>query len=41
MTGQAALPVWREQAQRIPPLMPPRIRDVTALEDNVIDRMAG
>ena len=38
---QAALKVGREQAQRIPPLAPPRIGDVAALEHDVIDRPVG
>src|SRR5205085_12195931 len=35
---QAALPVRRQQAKRVPPLTPPRVRDVAAFEDDVIDR---
>ena len=41
MAGQPALPVRREQAQRIPALVPPGIRDLAALEHDVIDRAVG
>ena len=39
--GQAALRVGGEQAQRIPALAPPRVRDLAALEHEVIDRPVG
>jgi hypothetical protein len=41
MAGQTALPVGREQAQGIPALVPPRVRDLPAFEDDVVDRPAG
>ena len=41
MPGQAALPVGREQAQRVPALAPPRVGDLAALEHDVIDRSVG
>jgi hypothetical protein len=37
-TRQAALPIGREQPQRIPALPPPRVRDPAALKHDVIDR---
>ena len=39
VSGQAALPIRRQQAQRIPSLAPPRIADLAALQHNVIDRV--
>src|SRR5262249_23945935 len=41
VTGQPALPVRRQQPQRVPALAPPGIRDLAALEDDVIDRALG
>ncbi len=38
---QSGLPVRREQPQRIPPLGPPRVRDLTPLEHDVVDGTAG
>ncbi len=38
VAGQTALPVGREEAQRVPALPAPRVRDLTALEHDVIDR---
>src|SRR5262249_52018356 len=38
---QPALPVWREQPQRIPALGAPRVGDLAALEDQMIDRALG
>ena len=39
--GQPALPVRREQAQRVPALGPPRVGDLAALEHHVVDRALG
>src|SRR6185295_1536579 len=36
-----ALPVGREQPQRIPALRFPRVGDLTPLEDHVVDRAGG
>ena len=41
VAGQAAQPVGREQAQRIPALRPPGVGDLAALEHDVIDRALG
>src|SRR5688572_2694667 len=41
VTGQTALRVRREQPQRVPTLAAPGVRDVAALEDNVLDRALG
>ena len=40
-SGQPALPVGREQPQRVPALRLPRVRDVAALEHDVVDRSCG
>src|SRR5262249_55687209 len=39
--GKPALPVRRQEAKRIPALAPPRIRDLAAFEDDVVDRTLG
>jgi hypothetical protein len=39
--GQAALPVRREQPQRVPALAPPGVRNFPALEHQMIDRPLG
>ena len=36
--GQVALPVGREQPQRVPTLVAPRVRHLAALEHDVVDR---
>jgi len=41
VAGQAALPVGGEEPQRVPALAPPRIGDLAAFEDDVIDRALG
>ena len=41
MAGKAALPVGREEPQRIPALAPPGVRHLSAFEDDVIDRPVG
>ena len=41
IAGQTALPVGRQQPQRVPALAPPGVRDLAALEDDVIDRSLG
>ena len=38
IAGQAALPVGRQQPQRVPALAPPGVRHLAALEHHVIDR---
>ena len=38
---QPALPVGRQQAQRIPALGAPAVRDFAALEQHVVDRTLG
>ena len=38
MVGQPALPVGRQQSQRVPALAPPGVRHLPALEEDVIDR---
>ena len=38
VAGQPALPVGREQAQRVPPLRLPRVGHLAALEDHMVDR---
>ena len=38
---QAALPVGREQPQRVPALAPPGVRHLAALEHDVVDRPVG
>ena len=38
IAGQPALPVWREEPQRIPTLAPPGVGHLAALEHHVIDR---
>ena len=39
--GQPALPVGREQAEQVPALRAPRIRDLAALEHHMVDRALG
>ena len=39
MAGEAALAVRREQPERVPALGPPRVRDLTAFEDHMVDRV--
>ena len=39
--GQPALPVGREQAERVPALGPPRVGDLAALEHHVVDGALG
>jgi hypothetical protein len=39
MARQAALPVRGEKAERLPALVTPRIRHVSAIEYDVIDRL--
>ena len=41
IAGQPALPVRREQPQRVPALAAPGVRDLAALEHDVIDRALG
>ena len=41
IAGQPALPVGRQQPQRVPALAPPGVRDLAALEHHVIDRALG
>ena len=41
VAGEPALPVGREQAQRIPPLRPPRVGDLAALDHHVVDGALG
>jgi hypothetical protein len=41
VAGQPALPVRRQQAQRVPALRPPRVGDLAALHDHVIDGAIG
>ena len=41
IAGQAALPVGRQQPQRVPALAPPGVRHLAALEHHVIDRPLG
>ena len=41
ITGQPALPVRREQAQRIPAFVTPRVRHLAALEHDVLDGAFG
>ena len=38
MAGQAAQPVRREEPQGVPPFASPRVRDLAAFEDDVVDR---
>ena len=40
-SGEPAEPVWGEQPQRVPALRAPGVRDLTALEDHVVDRACG
>ena len=40
-SGQPALPVWRQQPQRIPALGAPRVSNLAALENHVVDRAFG
>ena len=37
VAGEAALPVRREQTERIPPLGPPRVGDLAPFEDYMVD----
>ncbi len=41
VAGQARLPVGCEESQGRPALGAPRVRHLTALEDHVVDRVAG
>ena len=41
MAGQPALPVGRQQPQRVPALVAPGVRHLPALEEDVIDRTLG
>ena len=41
IAGQPALPVRRQQPQRVPALAPPGVGDLAALEHHVIDRALG
>ena len=41
IAGQSALPVGRQQPQRVPALAPPGVRHLAALEHDVIDRALG
>ena len=41
LARQTALPVGREQPQRIPPFAPPRIRHLAAFQHDVVDGPAG
>ena len=41
MARQAALPVGREQPQRLPALAPPGVRYFSTLEQDVVDRALG
>jgi len=41
MAGQPALPVRREQGERIPALGAPGVGDLAALEDDVVERALG
>ena len=40
-SGQPALPVGRQQPQRVPTLRLPRVRDVAAFQHDVVDRPCG
>ena len=39
--GEPALPVRCEQSQRVPALRLPRVRDLTALQQDVVDGTSG
>jgi hypothetical protein len=41
VAAEPALPVGRQQAQRIPPLAPPRVRHLASLEYNMVDCVFG
>ena len=41
MAGESALPVGRQQPQRVPALAPPGVRHLPALEEDVVDRALG
>src|SRR6185503_16082254 len=41
IAGQAGLPVRRQEAERVPALVPPRVRDLAALEHDVLDAVRG
>ena len=40
-TGQTTLPVRRQKAKRVPPLLAPGVRDLAPLEQHVVDRAVG